>query len=306
MDAAIVHLKSGIGVENVIRKLRDDGTDGIVFGNANAVVSTDTAMKVGRTSDRTEGTIVSITHPTSGNASEGTPSRTNQILIRPAAGTTLFQDRGDSGAALVNDSNEMIGLMWGAYLSPGTTLYGHSIACPIAPVLLAFNISIPTGGLATSTAPAHLPPDIQLIPGQPEASRLVTDLQVRLAEGEQGRRLLEMIDTHRHEVLNLINHKRPVTVTWHRKQGPAFLAAIGRSVKEPTYRIPEEIEGISRQHAIMSMVTILEEHGSEQLRASIREMSLPLLEILSRFDTVDDFVNALEERILPELLEVAG
>jgi hypothetical protein len=300
MDAAIVHLKSGVGADNLIRMLNTDGSDGVVQGSANAAVSTDTVVKVGRTSDKTQGTVVSITHSTLAG-SDGTPARTNQILIKPNTGTTLFQDFGDSGSALVDKDNKVIGVMWGAYLTPGTTLYGHGIACPIGPVLTALNITIPSGNLTTAGPPLRTTQPVIIVPQQPEASDLVRMLHDRLARTEQGRVILDLIETHRNEIIRLVQRNRAVTVTWHRKQGPAFLAALGRSAKHPEYRIPKEIEGISRTHAFMSMATVLEEHGSEGLREAVRRYSVPLLNLVSRYDTVHAIADALEEQILPEL-----
>ena len=300
MDAAIVHLKSGVGAINVIRMLNTDGSEGAPQGSANAAVTTDTVVKVGRTSDKTQGTVVSITHATAAG-SDGTPARTNQILIKPNTGTTLFQDLGDSGSALMDKNNKVIGLMWGAYLTPGHPLFGHGIASPIAAVLTALNIFIPSGNLTTAGPPLRATQPVIIVPQQPEASDLVRVLQDRLARTEQGRAILDLIHTHRNEIVRLIQHNRAVTVTWHRKQGPAFLAALGRSAKHPEYHIPEEIEGISRAYAFMSMATVLEEHGSEGLRDAVRRYAVPLLNLVSHYDTVHAIADALEEQILPEL-----
>ncbi|MFO7679611.1 MAG: hypothetical protein R6X34_06125 [Chloroflexota bacterium] len=309
-DAAIVHLKSGVGAENVIRMLNGDGSDGTVNGSTTAVVSTDTVIKVGRTSDKTQGTILSITHGTPANADEGRPARTNQILIQPNAGVTLFQDRGDSGSVLVDASNRVVGIMWGAYLVPGSSLYGHGIASPIGPVLSGLNISIPTGGLTTSSAAAGVFMETavsssQFRQPQPEATQLLAHLQARLSQTTQGRSLLALIETHRREVITLINQKRPVTVTWHRKQGPAYLAALGRSLKEPSYRIPLEINDVSRQQAFLSITAILAEHGSDSLRHTIDQYASQLLTIASNCHTIAEILTVLEEQILSQNPTVA-
>lgn len=304
VDAAIVRLKSGVGITNVIRALNADGSDGIVQGSRAASVSTDTVVKVGRTSDRTTGTVVSITHGTPAG-SDGTPARTDQILVKPDTGITKFQDFGDSGSALVDKDNKVIGLMWGAYLTPGTSLFGHGIACPINAVKSALSITIPEGSLNTTGPALRVTEPVILRREQPEASELISLLQTRLARTEQGRALLDLIDTHRTEIVRLIQRNRAVTVTWHRKQGPAYLAALGRSAKHPEYRIPDEIEGITRAHLVMSMATALEEHGSERLREAVRRNAVPLLNLLARYDSVHEIAGALDEQILPELTAIS-
>lgn len=59
-----------------------------------------------------------------------------QILIRPIDGRPAFSSEGDSGSLLLNDSNKAVGLLW------GTNTRGEGIACPIAPVLYAMNITL--------------------------------------------------------------------------------------------------------------------------------------------------------------------
>ncbi len=301
VDAAIVHLKSGIGITNIIRALNSDGSDGTVQGSRAATVSTDTVVKVGKTSDRTEGTVISITHST--GASDSTPARTDQILVRPNTGVTKFQDFGDSGSVLVDQDNKVIGLMWGAYLKPGHALFGHGVACPISAVMSALNITIPEGDLNTLGAAMRVTEPVILRREQPEASELIGLLQTRLAQTEQGRALLDMIDTHKNEIIRLIQHNRAVTVTWHRKQGPAYLAALGRSAKRPQYRIPDAIEGVSRADLLAGMATALEAHGSEPLREAVRRYAPTLLELLTRYDSAHEIADALEEQILPELAD---
>jgi hypothetical protein len=259
-------------------------------------------VKVGRTSDRTTGTVVSITHSTAAGT-DGTPARTDQILVKPDAGITKFQDFGDSGSVLVDKDNKVIGLMWGAYLTPGSALFGHGIACPINAVKSALDITIPEGSLQTLGAPMRTTEPVILRQQQPEASELIGLLQARLSRTEQGRALLGLIDTHKNEIIRLIQQNRAVTVTWHRKQGPAFLAALGRSAKHPAYRVPAEIEGVSRADLISSMAAALETHGSERLREAVRRYAPTVLDLLARYDSVHEIADALEDRILPKLAE---
>jgi len=128
VDCAICSIKPDIKPTSAIRDLNGAGNDGILFGSADATVSTNTVFKVGRTSDRTSGTIISITHGTAAVPKDGTPQRIRQILIKPDTGVPMFQDKGDSGAVLVNSNNTVIGLMWGAYLEPTHPLHGYGIA----------------------------------------------------------------------------------------------------------------------------------------------------------------------------------
>src|SRR5690606_25142670 len=157
------------------------------------------------------------------------------------------------------------------------------------------------GSLQTLGAPVRTTEPVILRQQQPEASALIGLLQARLAQTEQGRALLDLIDTHKNEIIRLIQQNRAVTVTWHRKQGPAYLAALGRSAKHPGYRIPVEIEGVSRADLFTGMAAALETHGSERLREAVQRYAPTLLALLTRYDSVHEIADALDAQILPEL-----
>jgi hypothetical protein len=91
---------------------------------------------------------------------------------------------------------------------------------------------------------------------------------------------------HRDEVTRLIERCRPATVAWHRHQGPAFAAAVNRSHREAAYRIPREINGVSRQALLIAMARVLEDHGSAALQRDIGEHAFVLIDELSRAENV--------------------
>jgi hypothetical protein len=56
--------------------------------------------------------------------------------LKPLDQNKVFSADGDSGAVVVDAANKAIGLLW------GTNVRGEGIACPIAPVLYAMNITL--------------------------------------------------------------------------------------------------------------------------------------------------------------------
>lgn len=92
--------------------------------------------KRGNATGITRGTIVDIGY--SGSACfEGSPFSTpGQILVRPLDEYDAFSAEGDSGALIVDDANNAVGLLW------GSNVRGDGLACPIAPVLYAMNITL--------------------------------------------------------------------------------------------------------------------------------------------------------------------
>jgi hypothetical protein len=63
----------------------------------------------------------------------------DQIKIAPGPGTTTFADKGDSGSVVVNENNEIVGLIVGGAVNKG-------VATPIASVLTGMDVSIAVAG----------------------------------------------------------------------------------------------------------------------------------------------------------------
>src|SRR5262249_46782667 len=118
-------------------------------------------------------------------------------------------------------------------------------------------------------------------------------LAERLRRSPRGLAWLELIDAHREECRDLINRCRPVTVAWHRGKGPAYLAAVARSGKDPNYRIPGEIDGVSREQCARLMSEALLRHGSPALAAALRARGDALRDAFVHHDTADAMIGSV-------------
>jgi hypothetical protein len=251
------------------------------------------------------------TRSTDSSGAEVTTTRNNEILVRAADSETYeiengkpsFSNSGDSGSVVVNSSNQVIGLLYGGSDPANATI--HAFVSHISTVLTALSSagqaitlsnSPGAGGssdFATATAPARA-----VITGTH-----LDDILVRvLGDAPADDPLIQGVQQHFDEMLHLVNHNRSVTVTWHRNKGPAFLAAFMRSSKEPAYRIPLEIDGVSRQQAVTAMVAALREHGSDSLRAALDRYSLEVMLACSRGDTIEEIIRSLHEARSPQLV----
>ncbi|HKZ14722.1 MAG TPA: hypothetical protein VJL81_12850, partial [Solirubrobacterales bacterium] len=79
----------------------------------------------------------------------GVVSRPGQlwITVAKADAQTVVEGSGDSGAAVVNRFNQVVGLMWGRGVTDPNSISQEStiiFACPIGPVLTALEIAIPS------------------------------------------------------------------------------------------------------------------------------------------------------------------
>jgi hypothetical protein len=301
-DVAIARLES----DKIPNLILDNGTatETITVTGVGTAVIDDVVRKVGARSAFTRGVVVEIAGTTTVNSTleDGTTvslTRTNtEILIRAADdetyeienGKKAFSNSGDSGSVVVNEDGEIVGLLYGSGNASNPTI--EAFVTHIATALST--LSGAGQAITLSVSPAGGGSDsMPLTRRRVTGTRLDDILERTLEHDPEDEPLVQALRVHFDEMLDLVNHHRAVTVAWHRKQGPAFLGAFMRSAKEPEYRIPQEIEGISRQHALNTMSVILEEYGSPALKAAIQEYGMAVLYTCGRYDTVEAIVQAL-------------
>ena len=294
LDCAIAEVEDDIAITNDILEV---GT--IQGSGAAAPVSGQRVRKRGARTGFTSGTISAIV---SGQV-EVTPKAAGGPAADPGgctnfeAGVTVFTNPGDSGSVYVNDANEVVALHFGGGLTNNKS-YGWDILRVQTALSITIKTTISAPGLVPSALSLEQLPDAVRIAPEDE---WVRDVDARLNETAAGREIRAVIASHREEVLRLVNHNRAVTVTWHRKQGPAFVAAFGRSVKRSEYRIPDAINRVSLPNLLMSMGSILEEHGGEALKKDIEKYAPDILHASRHCASAEDLhslIAQLDEKAL--------
>jgi hypothetical protein len=131
IDAAVAYLANGVNWAN-----RTPEGDAVRGSNGAAV--NDIVWKRGAASRRTDGTVVSVTaNKTVPHARFGGDINfANQIEVKVTGPKKEFQIPGDSGSALFNNNNEVIGVMHGGGGDGG-------IATPINVVLQLLDVRFP-------------------------------------------------------------------------------------------------------------------------------------------------------------------
>ncbi len=114
------------------------------------------------------------------------PARTDQILVKPDTGITQVPGFRRFRLGAVDKDNKVIGLMWGAYLTPALRCWTWN-RLPINAVKSALSITIPEGSLNT-TGPALRVTERSSSDASSRTSELISLLQTRLARTEQGGR----------------------------------------------------------------------------------------------------------------------
>jgi hypothetical protein len=305
VDCAIASLTVDAGVPALIIGNRSTDVTLSVDGQAVAAIG-DKVRKIGKRSGYTEGIVIDVgTLPDGAMVSVPTlpggtkhgmvKARVNKILIWPttrAGFSAYFDDHGrqmsfgnagDSGSVVLDEDNNIVGLYYSS--DDMTARRSVSIACHIDKVLDALKAKGHEIKLAKTPGGGNIS---GIATGKAILPRLQT---LRDLVRESSALPAVLYRRHRDEVTRSIEHCRPATVAWHRHQGPAFAAAVNRSHREPAYRIPREIHGVSRHALLIAMARVLAAHGSAALRRDLGEHSFALIDELSRAENVRSILS---------------
>jgi hypothetical protein len=259
----------GIHFSNEINGLSVGGTPprSTILGDEAAVAGM-TVFKVGAGTLRTEGRVVDINFPSFTIPGLPPHTFTGQIAIQQVNTGVQFSDVGDSGAVVINAANKIVGLVFaGGRNVAGAPTGFLTIANHIADVLSALNIRIPYGAEVKVTAGQPvLGAPVVMEAKIPQPYRA---LRERMQASPGTALIFGLGQGHAAEIMQLINHCRPVTVAWHRVQGPALLATLMGAVRDGHYRIPERVKGIALHEALARLREVLAQHGSPELRATM-------------------------------------
>jgi len=247
--------------------------------------------KIGRSTGLTTGTVVDaggLGADTDLNVIVIDAIDDNQNMIK---GTLRFLDHGDSGAALLNEQNQIVGIVYATDSRNPRRAY----ACHIHPVFEALQLDIdddvfPNAGPPPKANSTLLDTPATVDGGQPDPVRAVRD---GFLGSEQGHRFLALYQQHRNELVHLVNNSRRVTVVWHRNKGPAYLNRIIHALRDPDMKIPREIDGVSRETLIRNMAQVLDERGSDAMKELVANHLDEALAYARRFDSVREFVDLL-------------
>jgi len=263
-------------------------------------------FKVGKSTGRTEGVVVDDNYPSFDIVKDGTTHTfTGQIAIQNIDNTKPFSAHGDSGSAIINLDNKIVGLLFASgkdvpvkgVQQPFATLANH-----ISDVLSALKISIPYSQDVRVISGETLTdvPNIREAP-IPKPYRAI---RRRLESEKATAKLLAIGQRHSDEVTYLVNHCRPVTVTWRRCEGPAFLATVMGAVRDGHYRLPQMIKGVAPYELLERMKLVLSQHGSAELRETMNSAEVDLKEIFRDCGNLNDLIERItRDKQLASLLE---
>lgn len=189
-----------------------------------------------------------------------------------------FSAGGDSGSAVLNSANEVVGILFGG---SDTVTY----ATPIQTVTNALELIVETATVAndvkTVPAPAahamSMEPSPAAIMGARNAAPFGLNWD-RLRQAEQelasvpaGRKIAAAVRRHFPETQSLINRNRRIATVWHRNGGSQILHAILRMAQSPNQHLPLTINGKPLVDCLRKIQNILLRYGSSELSADLKQ-----------------------------------
>jgi hypothetical protein len=276
------------------------------------VIKGDHVRKVGATTGRTGGTVLSVDFPIPADPDAELPEMQHQIVLGPvqaegkklADGLVHFASEGDSGAAIMDDQNRVAAL-----LIRKANLSGQSAPPWVGFGGVGIDINRITTELGITIFPSSTPIPTQatraLVPGlgiyklpglsgeQLARRNVIEAAKAQLRQFELGRRLIEFLARHESEIRQLVNHDRRVTIAWHRARGPAFLAILLRDLRELESPLPASFDGLSVSGGLSAVHSAVAERGSPQLVADMSALWEPVRSTVERSSTVQELIDNL-------------
>jgi hypothetical protein len=297
IDGAVAILFGQTGSGRIVHYTNSILQIGPVFGSALPVVD-DIVRKRGRSTELTTGRITSVSRTViDGDPPNDIVYTNNQIDITVTGGSPSFAIEGDSGSAVVNNLNQVVGLLtWSELTSaPGVTprtfgprakagridLVQTRLACAVISSAQVGHLNtIPLSGIDLMP-----PPLMTALPGN-----FTEQLEQRLQKTGEGQEFLQIVRENRGEVIDLINDNREVKVAWNRYHRPSYVGHLIKNINEPQHQIPDQIEGYSLQNLLIKMTDVLERHGSRKLAQAVESyapMAFNFANQYQGFDSID-------------------
>lgn len=187
-----------------------------------------------------------------------------------------FVQPADSGAVLVDDNQQVVGLIAARVEQENRPdLSGYGFGAPIQTIMDRLGINILTatalgqGQVVADTEGEPRPGGVATASLRSEERALLARAQDELLATEPGRRYAELTRTHRPEVQTLIDTNRRVAVVWQRNGGPLLFQLVLNAVQHPDAAIPRDLNGRPLDACFTNILRVLDEHGSASLRSDI-------------------------------------
>jgi hypothetical protein len=179
-----------------------------------------------------------------------------------------FSAEGDSGSAVLNLANEVVGILFGG----GTTT---TLATPIQTIANALGVIVETATIAndvrTVPTPAHA---MTMLPEGAMAAQAVTpefdwgrlhEAELEIAATPRGSEIIGKVRKHIPETQALIRENRRFAATWRRYGGPLIVQGVLRMAQTQNQHMPATIKGRPLRDCLNKIHEVLVHCASPEL-----------------------------------------
>lgn len=248
VDAAYVSLDPGVTTSGQIGKRDANGDQQLVsvagtftpgLGNLPYPV-----WKTGRSTATTYGNVTiintAVNHPGGGGI-----QMTGQLIVD--GGTAPMAASGDSGSAIVDDSNDITALLWG--IIPNTN---NAVASPIAAVEADLNLA---GPVVPENADSQEMPVTDFEP-------VIAGVLHRFEANPRCAPVAAFVRIHGAEIDRLLSSNDHLAVAWHKNSGHDILLTVMNNVQDGTTPLPSKIfNGQDVVEAMDAFGAAMKDHG---------------------------------------------
>jgi hypothetical protein len=223
----------------------------------------------------------------------------NQLEIQPQDPTKFFALEGDSGSVILNNSRQVVGLLYGVPRDtdpPSST----ATACPIADVQTKLGVTVADSatfpGVQTVPKPGAAPHAFAELPAQPAVLRQrMAAARVELERTEIGREFDVALHRHFTEIRALVNNNKRTAAVWRRIGGPAWIGEALQCLLDHRRVFPQQLQGRSFSDCWSQLTAVLHRYGSAPLVEDLKKLGPELRAFAGR--SYDELLAAWETQV---------
>lgn len=216
-------------------------------------------------------------------------------------------NHGDSGTMVINAANEIVGMIvagvrpdevFGESASTIVELadvQAISMFTPIRDIVSLLDVHIPASPNPWASSIPARGARVFAMPGaeleETARQRGLARMRDGLRRSRRGRLILGKIGLHGRELRFMFSRVRALAVAWQHLKGPAFMHHGIRSLREPGYVVPQNIDGVSRRKLIETLLPIIEQHASPRLLRDLAHHRAFAEQVVFGAQTLDDVID---------------
>lgn len=314
VDGGVAELKPGVQWRPEVQ----DSPNPVPITGVYTVTTSNTPYPVwkrGKTTQRTSGNITDVNSTFNTKLHDDSLHRVAKRSIRIEGAN--FSEDGDSGSAIMDNSNRIVGILFGG----GSNAHG---ACHISQITSQLHVEVLTtantpSGVQTVPDPSvpqlidtntYGPPLPRVVEIDPSGEDITVVLRTpqsfyeELAKTDLGREFLRRLMAHRDEIQQLARIPR-VIVAWRRFGGAHVTALISGGLSDDQVVVPLMYQEQSSGECASNLVRALKRYTSDELTADI-DRYLPEVERLAGKTSRELLAALCEDQLCSQDLPSGG